>query len=139
MIGQQNDGSMGIRVSSTGIDAFVGDGQGGDFTFNSDWTDIAKIHQLGKIDWSSTGAAGYPGFQAVWSDQGFLPFIEVRKGSGSTINDDYYSAGPSPPYYQTGNPNFALTNTLLRLSETSSGSFLVYMVYKVAVPKVTGL
>jgi hypothetical protein len=134
VMGQQNDGSYGLRVSAAGVDAFVGDGQGGDFTFNSAWTDMSKILFVGRLDWSATGANGSNGFGTIWTDPGYLPFIEVRRGVGTIIYDDW-NPGATNPW---GNASYSVFHNRFQLGNPSTTDFLLLLAMKIAVPKETG-
>lgn len=139
VMGQQNDGSYGLRVSAAGVDAFVGTGQGGDFTFNSDWTDASKILLVARLDWSSTGASGVSGFGVSWADPGYLPFVEVRRARGTVLYDDWNPAatgGPgSSPF---GNPNHQMTRSSFNLGAPSTSDFLLFLAMRIAVPREAG-
>jgi hypothetical protein len=140
VMGQQNDGTYGLRVSAAGVDAFVGTGQGGDFTFNSDWTDMSKILLVGRLNWAVNGfyTGTSNGFGCVFADQGYLPFIEVRRGVGSIVYDDWNpqrdppnGAGIAP----WGNPGYTAIRTAFGLQESGSTThFLLVLVMKIAVP-----
>lgn len=138
VLGQQNDGTIGLRVSAPGVDAFVGDGQGGNFTFNSAWTDIAKIHAVGLCDWAipvtfinpeGTTTSLY-GFVGLWPNLGYKPFVEVRQRNGTVVYDDYMgSVNTSGAFCEI------LTDRVqLRTGSSSPGFQLLYIVYAIPVP-----
>lgn len=142
VLGQQNDGSMGLRISALGVDAFVGDGQGGDFTFNSDWTDIAKIHAVGIATYSTVTVGGFWVLEATWPDLGYKPFVEIRRLIGSVVYDDWWIAAPGSGG-GTGSGVFSAninSTGISLLSERIAGGtrpanfFVLYIAYKIAVP-----
>ena len=129
ILGKQNDGTMGLRVSAHGTDAFIGDGQGGDFTFNSAWTDITKLHQIG-IGTTSL-VDGFYAIRVPFPSLGYKPLVEVRKLEANLVRDDYWDS--------------SLTSGVFALVDTTSLSFggtsvtpsaltALYAVYKIPVP-----
>lgn len=133
VLGQQNDGTFGLRVSAPGVDAFAGDGQGADFTFNSAWTDIAKIHQVGVVSWSPTAYTNsngitFAGFSGVWTDLGYKPFIEVRKLVGNVVYDDYWNA--ANPFGQAA----IILSNQFQSPESSTTDRVIYIVYRIQAP-----
>jgi hypothetical protein len=137
VLGQQNDGTYGFRVSAPGIDAFAGDGQGGDFTFNSAWTDIAKIHAVGIATYGTSTVGGFWTLEAAWPDLGYKPFIEARRLIGSVVYDDWY-IGPGGDSAGVGN---VISSTGFKGQILPSGTysrpvnfFVVYIAYKIPVP-----
>jgi hypothetical protein len=133
VLGQQNDGSYGLRCSLPGIDAFAGDGLGGGFTFNSAWTDIAKVHALGVTTWQLNAWEVTPGsgiflsgFTAPWTDQGWIPFAEVRRlVGGVVINDDRWTST-----MQYGNYTQIFPDKF-RAPDSSTSDKVLYLVYKI--------
>lgn len=85
VIGQFPDGTTRLRTSLPGFDAFTGPDAG--MSFDSEWTDILKIHQLGIASMPDIGQ----GYQAdvYFPDLGYSPFIEIRKLVGNVVYDDY--------------------------------------------------
>lgn len=138
VLGVQNDGSVGLRVSAVGVDADVGSGQGGDFTFNSDWTDIAKIHQIGNVAWNANckfingaGTVGTTnGWGALFTSLGYRPFMEWRRldPSTNTINDDYWNAS------QTAGFSTDIWRDAWCLPAANESVNVIYVIYKIAAP-----
>lgn len=142
VMGVQNDGSVGLRVSAVGVDADVGNGQGGDFTFNSDWTDISKIHQIGTVSYAASGVkyytASFPtgpattafgsGYGFLYTSLGYRPFMEARLVSGgNVVQDDYVDAtvrvgGAWSMFYDCARNGAVPTTTYT----------FIYIVYKIA-------
>jgi hypothetical protein len=129
VIGQQNDGTYGLRVSAAGVDAFVGDGQGRDFTFNSDWSDIAKIHLVG-IGGYSLNPIGLPTINVTWPDLGYKPFFEIRKLVGNVVSDDTWVG--SFPY--GAHAAFGLANNSFNTGSAVVGQTALYIIYAIPVP-----
>lgn len=143
VLGQQNDGTYGLRATLPGYDAFVGDGSGAEFTFNSDWTDIAKIHQVGvmayagSITYEATTLSGTltnNGYKATFSDPGYFPFVELRKIVGNVVYDDNCT-----PTQLAGFQNAAIRQTYVYFISAGHADWnnawnLLYTVYKVQIP-----
>lgn len=135
VLGQQNDGTYGLRVSAAGVDAFSGTGDGADFTFNSNWTDIAQINAVGIVNWASSAFVneasvtvnGYAGF---WPDQGYKPFCEIRRlVGGNVVRDDYWSSVlPSGGYVSIKSFGFQ------GAQGTSTSDQCLFVSYKIAAP-----
>ncbi|SHJ69690.1 hypothetical protein SAMN05444159_1256 [Bradyrhizobium lablabi] len=133
VLGQQNDGSMGLRVSAPGVDALTAVDDGHNLTFNSAWTDIAKIYMVGVAANTSITVNGLtlPGFQVTWPALGYKPFVEARLLQSNVIYDDYLSATfPSGSYAEIRD---ATPNTL-SLFGNMPGSSLLFVVYQIPVP-----
>lgn len=143
VLGQQNDGTMGLRVSKAGVDAFVGDGQDGGFTFNSDWTDLTRIHLVGIG--METLVSSFWRIRVDFTDLGYKPFFEARRfESGNIIRDDYwgYSAGGTSGVLAASGAYHNLTsNTHLEIgfsnavgpSPSGTGYKALYVIYRVPV------
>jgi hypothetical protein len=136
VLGLQNDSTIGLRVSAVGVDAFVGDGSGGDFTFNSSWTDIAKIHMVGVASRgtiTTVGGTSTTGFQTTWPALGYKPFVEARLLQSNVVYDDWMnSTFPSGSYAEIRNadPNSLYVPAI----NSAVGDSLLYIVYAIAVP-----
>lgn len=87
-LGQQSDGSFGLRCSLPGNNVSSADPNGPGFSFSSSWTNIAKIAMTGtaNIAGGTLTVNGTP--TIVPHGLGFAPFFEARLLSGSVINDD---------------------------------------------------
>ena len=140
ILGQQNDGTYGLRVSAPGVDAFVGSGQGGDFTFNSDWTDTADLHQIGVLSYAASGVKTYDaggnvlfnsGYGTLFTNIGYRPFIEVRRFTTSNVvYDDYWEAANT-----AGVGGSAIFRDCFRCPSASSTDKVFYVVYKIPAPQ----
>lgn len=142
VLGRYNDGvTFGLRVSHAGTDALTGDSNIGDFSFDSEWTDIAQLHVVGLTSWSSAAfqipnppnpPINIPGFAANWPALGYMPFIEVRQlTSGVVVFDDFFDA-TNPNGFYVG-PSSALPDGFTFASSANSLQ-LLYIVYKIPVP-----
>lgn len=129
VLGLQNDGTYGLRVSAPGIDAFTGDGQPGNFTFNSAWTDIAKIHMVGIGNTSAPDQFGRYLMSVSWPDLGYKPFLEVRRIAGNVVYDDAWVGNfPSGGYF---GPSNAQRNGFI--ANSASGAQALYIIYAIPV------
>jgi hypothetical protein len=141
VLGKYNDGvTFGLRVSLPGFDALTDDSSlPGQFSFDSEWTDIAKIHQVGLVARTTytdpISGVSQTGFQTIWSALGYKPFVETRLYSGGVIYDDYFPAGIVPgfpfgsrSYIPDANPNS------LNTYGGSSGDQMLTIIYKIPVP-----
>jgi hypothetical protein len=139
VIGQQNDGSYGVRVSAPGFDALTVADDGHTITFDSRWNDIAKIHAIGIIPWnlnawSFTDDNGHvffvPGFAVTWPNPGYKPFLETRRAVSSVVYDDYWD-GAAP----MGNPATIFADGFrIGASSSFSSNSVIYIAYKIPVP-----
>src|SRR6516165_7171619 len=101
-LGTFPNGKVGLRVSAAGFDAVTATDDGHAITFDSDWTDIAKITAVGVATETvvgNTSGVNLFGIRATYPDLGFKPFIEVRQLSGSIVFDDWFNSSfPSGSY-----------------------------------------
>jgi hypothetical protein len=93
VIGQQLDGSYGLRVSLPGVDALYGNSAPPDtFAFDSAWTDMARVHQISIVP----GLNGQTFPQTLFPALGYKPFVELRQfmldGSGGLLDDTHSDA-----------------------------------------------
>lgn len=137
VIGKYNDGvNFGLRASLPGIDALTGDSNGGGFSFDSNWTDIANVIQTGFI----TGLSGVS-TAITFADPGYKPFVEVRQVTGgNTVRDDYLSAYQPNGTPAANNPRFGhganVTPGRIGLPQFYAPDQAVYVIYK--IPTATG-
>lgn len=109
-IGKQADGTYGMRSTLPGFDVRYDDASDvTKFSFNSEWTDIVRVHDYGYAD-APAPVPSWPGpvpgaiddasnsFRFTNNNDwliphahslGYVPFVEARVISGSTIYDDY--------------------------------------------------
>ena len=140
VLGLQNDGTYGLRVSAPGVDALSGDGQGGDFTFNSAWTDIAELHQIGILSYAASGLKGYDGsgavnfnsgFGALYTSLGYRSFVELRRfTTGNVVYDDFWETANA-----AGPGGSQINRDCFRAPAASTSDKVFYVVYKVAAPQ----
>jgi len=66
VLGKQQSGGYALRVSLPGVDALTADANNpNQLSFNSDWTDLAKIHQMGQAFVYAAPTTTYIYFPAV--------------------------------------------------------------------------
>ena len=123
VLGQQSDGSYGLRVSAPSFDALAATDDGDAVTFDSRWTDIMKLYVVGLV-------AGSGGWAASWPSLGYIPFVEIRQLLGDVVYDDYFSGQPSNPFgipSQVSASGFSAPGANVSLT-------LLYIVYQVPAP-----
>ena len=134
-LGTFPSGKVGLRVSASSFDAVTATDDGHAITFDSDWTDIAKITAVGVATETvvgNTSGVNLFGIRATYPDLGFKPFIEVRQLSGSVVFDDFWnSTFPSGGYAQV--ESFQ-TTVLAGGGLTNSGLQALFIVYRIPVP-----
>lgn len=139
-LGKQIDGSFGVRVSAAGADAAAVDPDSGYLTFNSDWTDIVELHQIGVASYNASvsgyDAAGTPntqaGFGALYTSLGYRPFVELRLFTTSNVvYDDYWES------LQEAGANAAIWRDKFRApwNSGSTTNKIFYVVYKLECPQ----
>lgn len=131
-----------MRVAVAGADATSVDPDSAYLTFNSDWTDIVELHQIGVLSYASSGlkrydAAGTPsttnaGFGVLYTSLGYRPFVEMRRFTTSNVvYDDYWESA------QEAGANAAIYRDCFH-APTPGGSTtdkLFYVVYKLSCPQ----
>ena len=139
-LGKQLDGSFGVRVSAAGADAAAVDPDSAFLTFNSGWTDIVDLHQIGTLSYAASGlkaydAAGTPsftgsGFGVLYTSLGYRPFVELRRfTTANVIYDDYWEST------QEAGANCGIWRDCFRASSASTSDKVFYVVYKLAGPQ----
>lgn len=133
LIGKYNDGvTYGLRVSLPGVDVLTGDSSDAtQFSFDSNWTDIAQLVAVGTISVPILASPGY--VDAFFPSLGYYPFCEARRISGNVINDDYFKGVTGTSGVQ-GVPTEIMTDRLRFNMDIDSAYNAVYVVYNVAVP-----
>jgi hypothetical protein len=136
VLGQQADGSVGLRCSAPGFDALTAADDGHAITFDSRWTDIAKVYVTGIVGLSSfvfypTGTGSIAGYTASWPALGYKPFLELRRYNNGVVWDDYWTGGnPAGCYGAVWDGFFQISAA----GGTNSGDFFLYTVYPIPVP-----
>jgi hypothetical protein len=128
-IGALPDGTYGMWCSAPGVDVMTADpDDGNQLTFNSNWTDIAKVHQSG------AGVSNSSNQFVAWPDLGYKPFVEIRIREGGRVYDDTFTG------YEIGIAPIIQTDRMQLLSRAYPGMVtdfaFVYVVYK--IPTVSG-
>lgn len=97
VLGKQQNGGYALRVSLPGVDALTADANNpNQLSFNSDWTDLARIHQMGQ---AYVYAAPPPTTYVYFLALGGIPFVEC-KYIDAYVHDDYayaFVTGVSAP------------------------------------------
>ncbi|MES2030833.1 MAG: hypothetical protein V4477_16760 [Pseudomonadota bacterium] len=93
--GKRADGSFGLDVAMPGGDAYADDrNDATKFSFSSDWTDIVKYSQFGKVSVPVSGAAPTP-YETIHTivpipNYGYVPHFEARQWDGANrVYDDW--------------------------------------------------
>lgn len=141
VIGKYNDGvNFGLRVSLPGFDALTDDSNGGGFSFDSNWTDIANVIQTGIV--SAVGGGGsFVSTSISFVNPGYKPFVEFRQlASGSTVRDDYALEWAFTGALASDNPHIGYGVNIGAGVINCTGFFIpdqaVYVIYK--IPTATG-
>jgi hypothetical protein len=143
VLGTLADGSIGLRVSSAGHDALTAADDGSAITFDSRWTDIAKIGAVGLVSETlvNTGDPAQPFFQyclvPTYPDFGYKPFIEMRRlDSGSVIYDDWWTSSfPAGSYAIIDRTSTRAASGTLNNGQAVPGGFqALFVVYQIPVP-----
>lgn len=147
VIGQQADGSVGLRCSLPGVDALTASSVGGTFSFDSAWRDIVQIALTGtaSVPGGSNTSSGVGVQVPVSHGLGYVPFVEVRLLNGSTISDDTVNLTSAfSNNYFSGAPVTINSSTMLLQPQASGnlsggsqpfvGYTVLYVVYAVPVP-----
>jgi hypothetical protein len=135
-LGPQADGSIGLRVSASGFDALTASDDGHAITFDSRWTDIAKIGAIGlagEVVINNVSGTDIYAVRCFYPNFGYKPFIEARRfESPNLIHDDWWNSSfPGGSYtlieasqatVGTSNPGGAL------------GLLALFIVYQIPVP-----
>lgn len=128
ILGNLGGGQYGLRVSLPGHDVV----SGGELSFDSGWTDIVKVIQVGV----ASKTADFDFTDVLFPSPGYQPFAEVRWRSGLRVYDDYspLSTNPAAPH---GLGATILTDRL-RLWPAASSPVVaydvIYAVFRVPVP-----
>lgn len=130
ILGNLGGGAFGLRVALPGHDVVTEGSNPDALSFDSGWTDIVKMIQVGV----ATKTADINFTEVLFPDPGYAPFAEVRYRSGLRIYDDY------SPITTNGFPGLGanIKTDRLQLWPVSSGSVVgydvVYAVFRVPVP-----
>ena len=128
------DGKVRLRVSSPGFDAVEAVDDGHAITFDSDFTDIAKITAVGIASQVAVVNSGVTTFdiRATYPDLGFKPFVEVRILAGSVVFDDFVNTTfPSGSYTLVESSQLTVTASG---NPSNQGAQAVFIVYRIPVP-----
>ena len=137
VLGQQSDGSYGLRCSAPGFDALTAADDGQAITFDSRWTDIAKISAVGiasEVVVGNVSGTDIFGVRAFYPNLGYKPFIEIRQLSGATVSDDFWTgmANPGTGAYATVEATQASVTVVG--GPTNQGLQALFVVYQIPVP-----
>jgi len=121
-----NNGVFGLRTTLPGYDALNDDANDvTKFSFNSEWTDILKVHKYGIVPVASTDAPAPPDpgginllsnpwLVPVAHTLGYRPFLEARKfQSGNVVFADFHVFISSGYGDWTGCAAFAFENYIM--------------------------
>jgi hypothetical protein len=123
VLGRRLDGSLGLDIALPNYDAEFDDrNDATKFSFCSDWTDFVPLSAIGIATIMPATGTGFQSIPVI--NNGYLPFIELRKIEGARIFDDTFAG------------NFTGFNSLvtlgnLRVPQVSGASYtILYIVYK---------
>lgn len=130
-LGNLGGGAFGLRVALPGHDVVTEGSNPDALSFDSGWTDIVKMIQVGV----ASKTADHSFTDILFPDPGYQPFAEVRYHIGNRVYDDY-----NPISAADGFPGLGanIKTDRLQLWGTQSGvgvSYdVVYAVFRVPVP-----
>jgi hypothetical protein len=134
-LGPQADGTIGLRVSAAGFDALTAPDDGTSITFDSRWTDIARVHAIGIVAWRS-GAFTLPnapaasnGYTASWPDPGFKPFAEIRRLQGNVVLDDFFNTN-----FPLGSYTIVERTAFFAGDPSATSDNVLFCAYRIPVP-----
>jgi hypothetical protein len=134
-LGTFPDSKVRLRVSSPGFDAVEAIDDGHAITFDSDFTDIAKITAVGianEVVINVVSGVNVFGIRATYPNLGFKPFVEVRSLVGSVVFDDFFnSAFPSGSYTLVESSQLTVNASG---SQSNAGLQALFIVYRIPVP-----
>jgi hypothetical protein len=127
--------STGLRVSSAGFDAVTASDDGHAITFDSNWTDIAKISAVGvanEVVVATNTGTNIFGLRAFYPNLGYKPFIEMRRLAGNVVFDDFWdSTFPSGGYAIV---EATQATVAFGQSPSNLGLQALFVVYQIPVP-----
>jgi hypothetical protein len=134
-LGTFPDNKVRLRVSSPGFDAVEAIDDGHAITFDSDFTDIAKITTVGianEVVINVVSGVNVFGIRATYPNLGFKPFVEVRSLVGSVVFDDFFnSTFPSGSYTLVESSQLTVNASG---SQSNAGLQALFIVYRIPVP-----
>lgn len=136
-LGALPDGSLGLRTSAFGADSFTGTDDGHSITFDSRWTDIAKISAIGIASEVLSDPFGVGGgfaayfIQASYPNLGYKPFVEIRRLASNVVYDDWWSSTLTSGSYCVINPGGVIGQSN---GASPSGSQMLFCAYQIPVP-----
>lgn len=137
VLGKQADNTLALRTSAFGFDAFTAADDGVGVTFDSRWTNIAKLWAIGIATTQVSGfITGTPIFNCIgtYPDIGYKPFVEVRRLISNVMFDDFWdSSFPSGCYAHISSNAFSATPGAAG-AFVNSGYQAVFAVYQIPVP-----
>lgn len=134
VLGTQATGALGLRTSASGFDAFTAADDGVSITFDSSWTNIAKLNSIGIASTIGQANSGLTLFSVVGSypNLGYKPFIEVRRLVGSVVFDDFWdAANKAGSYTLIGAGGFSNS---AGQGLTNNGYQALFAAYQIPVP-----
>lgn len=95
VLGKRLDGSLGLDVALPGYDALTDDRNDvNKFSFSSDWADLVKFSQVGKIyvPFNSGPAFALLYEQVAIPNYGYIPYFDARfwNGANRVYDDGFY-------------------------------------------------
>ncbi|WP_458760555.1 hypothetical protein ACSVBT_07110 [Afipia sp. TerB] len=119
-----NGTTYGLKTSLPGINALTDDDTDpSKFSFNSEWTDIVRPHQIGIVNFSAVNTI------VPFPNLGFRPFYEIRRMIGSVICDDRMVQLPPPSANAQSGIFSDIASSFLKLV-SPVGDRVIYVIYK---------
>jgi hypothetical protein len=132
VIGQMGDGTVRLRTARPGYDALTAPDDPAYISFDSNWSNIVRIHKVGVADLLNGPAVSF-------ADLGYIPFMDVRQYVGGVIYDDYVGSvsDRSIAGYKQSITRTGFTGLPYNYWDGSTthyfGQSIAYVVYKVPV------
>jgi hypothetical protein len=137
ILGNLGGGTFGLRVSLPTKDVITDAGDENNLSFDSGWTDIVKMIQVGVASKTVADSAFAADTNVLFTDPGYIPFVEVRQRSGLRVYDDYFPYNDSGAVYHGVAANMYSDRFGLRAIASGSSWLaydVVYAVFRVPVP-----
>jgi hypothetical protein len=129
--------STGLRVSAAGFDAETASDDGHAITFDSNWTDIAKISAVGiagEVVVNNISGTDIFGVRCFYPNLGYKPFIEIRQLQGATVSDDFWTGVANAGTGAYAKVEATQASVTVVGGPANQGFQALFVVYQIPVP-----